>query len=82
MTTRCSNCGRIAVFQTAKNRKRRASADHDLCERCWRDAVHSVQNRERVPDSHPIERHTFQPLAYYVAKAGDCRRLEPREAAP
>lgn len=40
---RCAECERPAVFRV-KGGRVHADKDHDLCKRCWRDAV----NRDRV----------------------------------
>ena len=50
----CSECGRAALFVTAKNRKHRARRDHDLCLRCFRKLNEKAEREDR----HESRAHT------------------------
>ena len=51
----CSECGRAALYLTAKNRKHRARRDHDLCLRCFRKLNEKAEREDRHERAHTQE---------------------------
>jgi hypothetical protein len=51
----CSECGRPAQFMTAKNRKRRARRDHDLCLRCFTKHVEKAKREDHAKRTEAAE---------------------------